>query len=84
MYICNGQKLTKMAITKSIRTLKSVNISQQKTVDNKDIPDSRFTEGEAPKGTKMSDLFRGVWAKDVKRLTADEIRKQAWQRNNGR
>jgi hypothetical protein len=74
----------KMAITRSIRTLKSGNISERKTVHTQDIPDSRFTEGEAPKGTKVSDLFRGVWAKDVKRLTADEIRKQAWQRNNGR
>ena len=73
-----------MAITKSIRTLNSGNISERKTEDSQDIPDSRFTEGEAPKGKKMSDLFRGVWAKDVKRLTADEIRKQAWQRNNGR
>jgi hypothetical protein len=73
-----------MAITKSIRTLKSGNISERKNDNSQDIPDSRFIEGEAPKGTKMSDLFRGVWAKDVKRLTADEIRKQAWQRNNGR
>jgi hypothetical protein len=73
-----------MAITKSIRTLKSGNISERKTEDIPDIPDSRFTEGEAPKDIKMSDLFRGVWAKEVKRLTADEIRKQAWQRSNGR
>ncbi|MDZ7898531.1 MAG: hypothetical protein U5N85_10975 [Arcicella sp.] len=73
-----------MALTKVIRTLKSGNISEVKTKEDNSIPDSRFIEGEAPKGTKMSDLFRGVWAKDVKRLTADEIRKQAWQRNNGR
>jgi hypothetical protein len=73
-----------MALTKSIRTLKSGNISESKTDENRDIPASRFTEGEAPKGTKMSDLFRGVWEKDVKRLTADETRKQAWQRNNER
>ena len=73
-----------MALTKSVRTLKSDNISELKINEDKGIPDSRFTEGKAPKGKKMSDLFRGVWGKDVKRLTADEIRKQAWQRNNGR
>ena len=73
-----------MALTKSVRTLKSGNISELKTDEDKGIPDSRFTEGKAPEGKKMSDLFRGVWAKDVKRLTADEIRKQAWQRKNGR
>ena len=73
-----------MALTRSVRTLKSGNISELKTEENKDIPDSRFTEGKVPEGKKMSDLFRGVWAKDVKRPTADEIRKQAWQRNNGR
>ena len=84
MYICEGQKLTKMALVKSIRTLKSGNISELKTDEAKGIPDSRFTEGKAPEGKKISDLFRGVWAKNAKRLTADEIRKQAWQRNNGR
>lgn len=73
-----------MATVKSIRTVKSNSISERKTVKNQDVPESRFTEGIAPAGTKVSDLFRGVWAKDVKRLTADEIRKQAWQKNNER
>lgn len=64
-----------MALIKSVRTLKSDNISGLKTDEDKGIPDIRFTEGKAPEGKKMSDLFRGVWAKNVKRLTADEIRK---------
>lgn len=48
--------------------------------------EARIERGTAPVGKKMSEIFnkKGRWQNDAERLTADQIRKKAWQRNTER
>jgi hypothetical protein len=50
------------------------------------IVEERLERGTAPLGKKMSEIFnkKGRWKQDNERITADQIRKSAWQRNNER
>lgn len=70
-----------MATTKTAKAKKQAMVESPQ---NNPIPESRLIEGVAPTGTKMSDIIKKGWKKDSKRMTADQIRKEAWQRNNGR
>ena len=45
------------------------------------LDDDRIEKGAVKIGMKPSDLFKGVWDRNKKRLSANEIREQAWQKN---
>ena len=48
------------------------------------ISETRIEKGTAPVGKKMSEIFskKGRWKNDTDRLSAEQIRKTAWLRNN--
>ena len=67
--------------TKNIRTIRTIN----KTSTDAPIPNSRLIKGKAPQGTKMSDLLKPLWDANAQPMvTNEQIRKEAWQRNNAR
>jgi hypothetical protein len=47
--------------------------------ESKETIDSRIERGTYKAGEKPSD-FTGIWKENPKRLSANEIRKSAWQR----
>ena len=68
-----------MPTTKNTRIIRTV---MNNSVDAP-IPNSRLIKGKAPQGTKMSDLLKPLWDANVlPRATNEQIRKEAWQRNN--
>ena len=70
-----------MPTTKNTRTIRTM------INDGVDapIPNSRLIKGKAPQGAKMSDLLKPLWDANVQpRATNEQIRKEAWQRNNVR
>ena len=70
-----------MALTKKIRTIRT----GVKTLEDTPIPSSRLIKGKAPEGARMSDLLKPLWDANIKpRATNEQIRKEAWQRNNAK
>ena len=59
-----------------LRTIDYVETVNQVS-DNAIQPESSLTKGQYKASEKPSD-FAGIWKNDENRLTADEIRKQAW------
>ena len=43
--------------------------------------DNRIEKGMVKVGTKPSDVFRGIWGKSKKRISANEVREQSWQKS---
>ncbi len=60
--------------------LKEIDFVEVQEGNEFNIPSERFEAGSFLKGENPSQ-FAGIWKNDENRLTADEIRKQAWQRN---
>jgi hypothetical protein len=62
--------------------LKSVDINVVE-LEKKQVPDARLEKGTFQEGEKIAQ-FAGAWQENPNRLSADEIRKQAWQRKSTR
>ena len=59
--------------------LKEIDFVQVVEENEFGIPSERFEAGVYTKNDTISQLA-GIWKENPNRLTADEIRKQAWQR----
>jgi hypothetical protein len=62
--------------------LKSVDINVVE-LEKKQVPDTRLERGTFQEGEKIAQ-FAGMWEENPNRLSANEIRKQAWQRKSTR
>ncbi|HAK80367.1 hypothetical protein FHS57_003956 [Runella defluvii] len=64
-------------------TTKAISVNKLSTSRKtaKTIDDGTVEMGAIQESMKPSDLFRGVWRKNKKRLSANEVRNEAWQRN---
>ncbi len=69
-----------MSITKELK------IKNKESSTNKidDTLETRLIKGIDVKGLKLSDLIKKGWKKDSERMTANQIRNETWERNNGR
>ena len=72
----NVEKAKAKKLTEFLKEIDFVKVEQENEFG---IPPERFEAGAYTKSDKPSQLA-GIWKENPNRLTADEIRKQAWQR----